>query len=209
VTDDGTGTMADYTQTNPNWGSIGKSAGQFTGGGLGANVATARYAGATAISVDKHYAKLKMTGLAFNGSNRRQGVIVGSSTGIDAARDHYAAFFEDDAASGGTHTWRVVKMVNDVETELASGSRVASNGDTISLEFDGSSGTSAVLRAYYNDSTQLGTTITDNTSPLVSGSLGPMLGQDQVADDLELGDIVADAPPPPPPSIATAAWLRA
>ena len=59
--------------------------------------------------------------------------------------DFYYAVVDSDAGSGGTHTLILGKLVNGVNTSLATTTSVVTNGDTIELECEGTA-----LRLYQN-----------------------------------------------------------
>jgi hypothetical protein len=144
-------------------------------------------------AVDQYAKITTATGtFAFTGSGYGPGVIVRCSGNINtsnAQMDFYFACVDDNAASGGSHTCRLGKIINGIATTLgATQSITYTDGDTVELEVTG--GTDPVLTFYKNGVSQF--TRTDNTGTrLTSGKTGVIASQTSRITSFEGGDITA------------------
>jgi hypothetical protein len=185
--------MSNFLQLNTyGGGSITKATSLFVGSGLGGNTAAVRHAGAEAISVNQ-YAELDLTGLAFNGTSRRNGIILRSSVDQDEsennARDYYEFYIIDDSAS--TRSWEFREVVNGVEgAALASGNTSVGNGGKISGE-----AIDDVIKLYFTTSGGARTKVYEGThTTFATGKPGLLLSTDQRGGVLSLGDAANDPP---------------
>lgn len=160
------------------------TSGQLTPRASGDNYQAIRWAGSGSFS-DDQYAKITLQAFSFQTNAYRVGVIVRCSADTNTAADYYSAWVADNAANGSTKTLTVEKRVNGTKsTLLTHTSTTWTNGDTLSLEVEGTT-----LRVYKND-VQVGSDITD--SSLSTGKPGALVaggGNVPAGDNWEGGDV--------------------
>jgi hypothetical protein len=189
ATADGT-SLTNFTQLNPNWGSIEISTDVFTASASnGSNEAAAVWSGSGSFTNDQ-YAEITIGGLAFLSADFAMGVICRASTDQNGARDFYFAYVAADSG-GPNYTTVLGKVVNGTRTVLHSASNAWANGDEISLETEGTT-----VRLCKN-TVALGGSFTQTDSSLSTGNPGIvangsiLTGDDWVGGNLSTGSTQA------------------
>ena len=149
------------------------------------NTSAARWTGAGTFTNDQ-YASVVIGGLAVQSTSYGIGVMCRGS-GADGTRAYYGAYVVSDAASGGTQTTVLFKIVAGAATALNSGSASWANGDRVDLECEGTT-----IRLCKNG-TPLGGAWTVTDSDISSGAPGVIGGGTTVAtgDDWDAGSMGA------------------
>jgi hypothetical protein len=154
------------------------------------NVADVMYQGASAGSItDDQYVQVTVLG------NLTQsdwiGINLRNSGGDHSTIDNYRVYHD-----GNGHV-KVDKVVNASATNLASITQAFTSGDKLSAEATGSSTTT--IRVYQDTGSgpvQIGSDVTDSSSPLTTGGVGvtgKQFADTERGDDFEAGNVVTAA----------------
>jgi hypothetical protein len=194
----GPGLGANWTQIN-NWAGgdctiASSTVLQGAGGGASGSVistGTIMWSGAGTFP-DDQYSKATISAFDFQSTAYSACAMVRCSGDVNVnggQMDYYAAVVFLDAASGGTHTTALVKVVNGTQTTLgATVGIVYSNADTVECEAEGTT-----IRFFKNGVEQY----TRTDSSLTSGKPGVLLAGAGITtrlDDWEGGSLVAADP---------------
>jgi len=149
------------------FGPVGDGNGGILGSGSGA---TSIYRYNNTVGADQ-YAEVVIANVGVLYDYACLGVlVVRSSTDASPNEDHYRLLIHDQAASGGTVNFDIVKVTNGTPAAaLLNFTATLTNGDTIRLEATGTSTTSFVVK---RNGSQIGTTGTDSSSAFTSGQVG-------------------------------------
>jgi hypothetical protein len=182
------GTMGNWTQTYPFWGSMTITSGVVHGSSTEnvANAQSAVWSGSGTFSSDQ-YASMTASGLAWTGANLSIGVMCRSTTDTDGSRDNYHLIVIDDDSTN--RTTYLVKVVNGTRTVLHSATVAWVDTDEIEIECEGTT-----IRGMRNGAA-LGGSFTQTDSALSSGkpgitgagAAGGPSGDDWVGGDLTAG----------------------
>ncbi len=184
ATDNGALTGGNWTQLNTDWSSVTGGTVFAASASNGSNEGAAVWSG-TGSFTDAQYAKITIGGLAFLNSAHAIGVIVRASTDTNAARDFYFAYVAADTAAPN-YTPVLGKVVNGTRTVLHSATVAWANGNTLSLEVDGTT-----LTVFKND-VALGGSFIQTDASLSTGKPGICAnGPAPTGDDWEGGNITA------------------
>jgi hypothetical protein len=134
------------------------------------------------------YAEVVLSGFSGSGNTDEVGVGLLFSADTQPNRDGYRIYIRD----GATVSLIVEKVVNDAITVLRTDTSVGwTAGDVLSAEADPSGGSSTVLKLFKND-VQVGTDLTDSSTPHTTGKPGLYAkggASDTLrGDDYEAGD---------------------
>lgn len=134
------------------------------------------------------YAQIVLSGFTGTGNTDEIGVILLASADLASGRDLYRVYIRD----GATPSLIVEKVVNDGITNLRTDtSQSWANNDVLSAEADPSGGSSTVIKLFRNG-TQVGTNLTDSSTPHTTGKPGIYAKQGSSdtlrGDDYEAGD---------------------
>lgn len=183
----------DWTQLNAAWSNV-----QITGSTVfdasasnANNEGAAVWIGAGSFSADQ-WSEVTVGGLAFASIDWCVGVIARSTIDTGANRDFYF-FFVAGTSAGPNYTTVLGKVVNGTRTVLNSANQAWSNGDTISIECEGTE-----IRGCRNG-TALGGAFTVTDSDLSTGNPGILANGNTAltGDNWSAGDMTASGPADP------------